>query len=131
MVGLSGGKDSMILLEALADRRRHFPFDFGIHAIHVSAANIGYKLDTAYLDDFCKQLDIPLHLEEIESASSVMNELCRFLNIDAFDFTHVLNERYNTAPENDMSDSIRAELSEFYRPHQEKLEHLINRKLPW
>ena len=66
LVGLSGGKDSMILLEALADCRKHFPFDFQIDAIHVSAANIGYKMDTAYLDEFCKNLDIPIHLEEIE-----------------------------------------------------------------
>ena len=66
LVGLSGGKDSMILLEALADRRKHFPFDFEIFAIHVSAANIGYKMDTAYLNDFCRTLEIPLHLEEIE-----------------------------------------------------------------
>jgi tRNA(Ile)-lysidine synthase TilS/MesJ len=66
LVGLSGGKDSMILLEALADRRRHFPFDFKLSAIHVSATNIGYKMNTAYLGEFCKSLDIPLYLEEIE-----------------------------------------------------------------
>jgi tRNA 2-thiocytidine biosynthesis protein TtcA len=66
LVGLSGGKDSMILLEALADRRKHFPFDFQIDAIHVGAANIGYKMNTAYLDEFCKNLDVPLHLDEIE-----------------------------------------------------------------
>ena len=66
LVGLSGGKDSMILLETLADRRKHFPFDFDIYAIHVSAANIGYKMDTAYLEDFCRDLGVPLHLEEIE-----------------------------------------------------------------
>ena len=66
LVGLSGGKDSMILLEALADRRKHFPFDFDIYAIHVSASNIGYKMDTAYLEDFCRDLGVPLHLEEIE-----------------------------------------------------------------
>ena len=66
LVGLSGGKDSMILLEALADRRRHLPFDFQIFAVHVSATNIGYKMDTAYLAEFCAELEIPLHLEEIE-----------------------------------------------------------------
>ena len=32
LVGLSGGKDSMILLEALAERLRAVPFDFKISA---------------------------------------------------------------------------------------------------
>ena len=43
MVGLSGGKDSMILLEALADRKKHIPVSFELFAIHVSAINVGYK----------------------------------------------------------------------------------------
>ncbi|KPL12522.1 MAG: hypothetical protein AMS26_17355 [Bacteroides sp. SM23_62] len=66
LVGLSGGKDSMILLEALADRRRHLPFDFQLFAVHVSASNIGYEMDTGYLVEFCAELNIPLYLEEIE-----------------------------------------------------------------
>ncbi len=66
LVGLSGGKDSMILLESLADRRKHFPFDFRLYAIHVSAVNIGYKMDTTFLQDFCDSLDVPLSMEEIE-----------------------------------------------------------------
>ena len=66
LVGLSGGKDSMILLEALADRRRHLPFDFQLFAVHVSATNIGYRMDTGYLQAFCAELNVPLYLEEIE-----------------------------------------------------------------
>ena len=66
LVGISGGKDSMILLEALASRKKHLPFDFELFAIHVAAGNIGYKMDTAYLEDFCKDLQVPLYLEEIE-----------------------------------------------------------------
>ena len=66
LVGLSGGKDSMILLEALADRKKHFPFDFEIFAVHVTAKGVGYEMDTAYLEQFCKGLDVELHLEEIE-----------------------------------------------------------------
>lgn len=66
LAGLSGGKDSMILLEALADRKRHFPFGFELFAIHVSAANIGYRMDTDYLAEFCNELEVPLYLEEIE-----------------------------------------------------------------
>ena len=42
LVGLSGGKDSMILLEALAERLRAVPFDFSISAAHIEALGIGY-----------------------------------------------------------------------------------------
>jgi tRNA 2-thiocytidine biosynthesis protein TtcA len=66
LAGLSGGKDSMILLEVLAESRRHMPFDFSLFAVHVSAANIGYRIDTEYLQEFCDGLKVPLRLEDIE-----------------------------------------------------------------
>ncbi|MFC2116348.1 ATP-binding protein [Bacteroidota bacterium] len=66
LVGLSGGKDSMILLEALADRKKHLPFDFELFAVHVAATSIGYEMDTGYLKQICSELNIPLYLEEIE-----------------------------------------------------------------
>ena len=71
LVGLSGGKDSMILLETLAHRKKHLPFDFELFAIHVSAAGIGYEMDTTYLQEFCEGLNIPLYLEEIEVDLSI------------------------------------------------------------
>lgn len=66
LVGLSGGKDSMILLEALADRKKHLPVSFELFAIHVTATNVGYKMDTNYLTDFCKEINVILYLEEVE-----------------------------------------------------------------
>ncbi len=71
LVGLSGGKDSMILLEALADRKKHLPFNFQLFAVHISATSIGYEMDTGYLQQFCSELNIPLYLEEIEVDLSV------------------------------------------------------------
>jgi len=66
LVGLSGGKDSMILLEALVERRAAVPFNFGIEAAHVEAAGIGYKIDREKLSEFCKKLQVPLHYRSIE-----------------------------------------------------------------
>ena len=66
LVGLSGGKDSMILLEALAERKRAMPFDFVLTAAHVEATGIGYEIDRSKLTSFCKGLDIPLHYRSIE-----------------------------------------------------------------
>jgi tRNA 2-thiocytidine biosynthesis protein TtcA len=66
LVGLSGGKDSMILLETLAERRGAVPFNFDILAAHVEAAGIGYHIDRAKLTAFCDTLEIPLHFRTIE-----------------------------------------------------------------
>ncbi len=66
LVGLSGGKDSLILLETLADRKRHIPVSFELFAIHVTAINVGYMADTKYLADFCEAAGVPLYLEEVE-----------------------------------------------------------------
>lgn len=66
LVGLSGGKDSMILLETLAERRRALPFDFNITAAHVEATGIGYRIDKDQLTSFCKVLGISLHYLTIE-----------------------------------------------------------------
>lgn len=66
LVGLSGGKDSMILLQALAERRKALPFSFDLEAAHVEATGIGYQIDLEKLGDFCASLEIPLHRLSIQ-----------------------------------------------------------------
>lgn len=66
LVGISGGKDSMILLEALAERKAAVPFNFELSAAHVEAPGIGYTINKEKLDAFCSKLDIPLHYRSIE-----------------------------------------------------------------
>ena len=62
LVGLSGGKDSLCLLEFLARRSKvHVPH-FTVEALHVRMANIHYETDTTYLQSFCNRLGVPLHL---------------------------------------------------------------------
>jgi tRNA(Ile)-lysidine synthase TilS/MesJ len=62
LVGLSGGKDSLCLLELLARRSKvHVPH-FTVEALHVRMANIHYETDTTYLQSFCNRLGVPLHL---------------------------------------------------------------------
>jgi len=65
LVGLSGGKDSMILLEALAERLRAVPFNFSLSAAHIEATGIGYEINHDKLSSFCEQLGIPLHYRSI------------------------------------------------------------------
>jgi len=62
LVGLSGGKDSLCLLELLAKRARiHHPC-FRVEAIHVRMENVSYETSTDYLERFCHALDVPLHV---------------------------------------------------------------------
>ena len=62
LVGLSGGKDSLCLLEFLARRSKiHVPH-FTVEALHVRMENIHYETDTTYLQSFCDRLDVPLHV---------------------------------------------------------------------
>jgi len=64
LIGLSGGKDSMALLELLARRARIFKPRFSVEAVHVVMSNIGYRSDVAYLRDFCEGLGVPFHVVE-------------------------------------------------------------------
>ena len=62
LVGLSGGKDSLLLTELLAKRARIQHPRFQVEAVHVRMENIHYETDTAYLQQFCNELGVPLHL---------------------------------------------------------------------
>lgn len=61
LIGLSGGKDSMILAEVMAERRAALPFDFKISAAHIDITNIAYETDKQELEQFCKKLNIEFH----------------------------------------------------------------------
>ena len=64
LVGLSGGKDSLALLEMLAYRARiHVP-KFHVEAAFVRMTNIPYQNDEDYLHHFANRLSIPLHSAE-------------------------------------------------------------------
>lgn len=62
LVGLSGGKDSLCLLELLARRSRIDHPKFSVEALHVRMENISYETSTDYLQRFCDQLGVRLHL---------------------------------------------------------------------
>ena len=62
LVGLSGGKDSLCLLEMLGRRAQiHHP-RFSVEAIHVRMTNVDYRTSTDFLEQFCASLNVPLHI---------------------------------------------------------------------
>ena len=62
LVGLSGGKDSLLLLELLAKRAKIDHPRFSVEALHVRMENIHYETDTSYLQGFCDALGVKLHV---------------------------------------------------------------------
>lgn len=64
LVGLSGGKDSMALLELLALRSRIHKPRFSLMAVHVGMTNIAYRADLDYLKAYSEGLGVPfIHYE--------------------------------------------------------------------
>jgi tRNA(Ile)-lysidine synthase TilS/MesJ len=66
LVGLSGGKDSMVLLEALAGRLKYHPVKIELAAIHISLASQPYTVDLEYLQSFSEKLHVPFIHKVIE-----------------------------------------------------------------
>lgn len=64
LVGLSGGKDSLALIQLLGERSRIYVPRFRVTALHVRMAEVQYESDTEYLQSFCAQWDIPLIVKQ-------------------------------------------------------------------
>lgn len=60
-VGLSGGKDSSLLLYLLAQLRRYAPVEFSLVGLHV---DMGWGMDIAPLEQLCRDLGVELVVEK-------------------------------------------------------------------
>lgn len=61
LVGVSGGKDSLLLLELLGGTKRIHRPSIEVEALHVRMENIHYEADSHYLEDFAAAHGIVLH----------------------------------------------------------------------
>lgn len=60
LIGLSGGKDSLALVELLGKRAQiHVP-QFKVTAVHVRVKERDYHSDLSYLETFCARVHVPL-----------------------------------------------------------------------
>lgn len=57
LIGLSGGKDSLALVELLGKRARIYKPRFSVIAVHVVMKNIPYQSDIEYLKTYCESLE--------------------------------------------------------------------------
>jgi tRNA 2-thiocytidine biosynthesis protein TtcA len=65
IVGLSGGKDSMALLNILAQRQKFVEINYELLAVHVDMSEIPYKADVDWMKDMCEHLNVPFFHETI------------------------------------------------------------------
>ncbi len=64
LIGLSGGKDSLALVQLLGQRAKIHKPKFSVVALHVVMTNVPYAVDPDYLRDFCSQHGVPLEIRE-------------------------------------------------------------------
>lgn len=71
VVGLSGGKDSLVLVDVLSKIKREIPVNYELHAVFI---HMGWDMDIESLQNFCKERDVPF--------------TCKYTNIGEVVFEH-------------------------------------------
>lgn len=66
LIGLSGGKDSLALVEMLGRRAQIYKPHFRVTALHVRVKERDYQTDLSYLDSFCAEAKVPLIIRDTE-----------------------------------------------------------------
>lgn len=64
LVGLSGGKDSLALVDFLGKQAKIHNPNFTVEALHVRMQNIDYQSDIRLLQDFAEKAGVTLHVRE-------------------------------------------------------------------
>ncbi|MBP3471093.1 MAG: tRNA 2-thiocytidine biosynthesis protein TtcA [Paraprevotella sp.] len=64
LIGLSGGKDSLALLEFMARRAAIYKPHIELEALHVRMKNIPYETDTSYIEGFAASHEVRLTIKE-------------------------------------------------------------------
>ena len=66
LVGLSGGKDSLALVELLGRRAKIYKPRFRVTAAHIRVRERDYRTDMSYLQSFCDEAGVPLVVRDVE-----------------------------------------------------------------
>ena len=66
LIGLSGGKDSLALVELLGRRAQIYKPRFQVTALHVRVKERAYQTDLSYLESFCAEAKVPLLVRDVE-----------------------------------------------------------------
>lgn len=75
LIGLSGGKDSLLLTELLGRRAKIYKPRFTVTALHVRVKERDYQTDLSYLEHFCQEAGVPLVVRDTEITNEGVKEL--------------------------------------------------------
>lgn len=75
LIGLSGGKDSLLLTELLGQRAKIYKPRFTVTALHVRVKERDYHTDLSYLESFCAEAGVPLIVRDVEIGEESPNPL--------------------------------------------------------
>lgn len=76
LIGLSGGKDSLALVELLGKRAQIYVPSFKVTAVHVRVKERDYHSDTRYLEDFCARARVPLLIRDVQIGGEEKKDPC-------------------------------------------------------
>jgi tRNA(Ile)-lysidine synthase TilS/MesJ len=75
LVGLSGGKDSLALIEFLGKRAQVYVPRFQVTAMHVRVKERDYHSDLSYLEEFCARVRVPFIVRDTEIGDEAKGEM--------------------------------------------------------
>lgn len=67
LVAVSGGKDSLVLLETLSTFKKYSNLEYEIEALHIDVTDVPYQVDSDFLQEYSKELDVKIHIEQVEA----------------------------------------------------------------
>jgi tRNA 2-thiocytidine biosynthesis protein TtcA len=67
LAAVSGGKDSLVMLDALAAFRKYQKVSFTLEAIHIMVEDVPYQVEREWLENWARSLDVPLHFVTIRA----------------------------------------------------------------
>ncbi len=73
-VGVSGGKDSLMLLAGLAKLRAFYPVPFSLIAITADPCFGGQETDFSAIEELCRKLDVPYLIRRTRLGSIIFEE---------------------------------------------------------
>lgn len=76
LIGLSGGKDSLLLTELLGAQARIYKPKIKVYAAHVRVKERNYQSDTRYLESFCQETGVPFEVLDTQIIGEEKKEPC-------------------------------------------------------
>jgi len=76
LIGLSGGKDSLLLTELFGAQARIYVPKIRVTAVHVRVRGRNYQSDLTYLEDFCQQCGVELLVKDTRIVGEEKKDAC-------------------------------------------------------